>query len=698
VTDKHPRRYALATAPGGRCDSGSLALAAWLVCSAASTGEARADSMLEPIVIEATRAPRESTRIPAAVSVVGEYRIQHGSEQLGLDEPLNGIPGLYFQNRYNFAQDLRASIRGFGARSNFGIRGIKIIVDGIPETLADGQGSVDGIDLGSARRISVIRGPAASLYGNASGGAILIDSERGPAVPFAELRATAGDFDFERQQLKVGGESGALNYLVNLSDSSIDGYREHAEYRNTQFNGRFEVAFDEDSQLLASLHHTDQPRALDPGALTAAEAARDPTAASARNIVFDAGEELEQSRLGLVYETELRRGHEFQARIYSTRRDFANRLPFEPGGAVELEREFDGGGFKYVVDGSLAGKHNRVLAGIDYDRQHDDRRRFDNLEGEIGALTLDQRELVTSVGVFVQNETRLDERFELTLGLRYDDIEFDVRDSFLADGDDSGRVSLDRFSPMAGLSFYRDDLTTIYTNVSTAFETPTTTEFANPDGGGLNPDLDSQQATSYEAGVKRHTPDYGLEIAVFHIDVEDELIPFEDPAQPGRVFYENAGSSDRDGVEVAYRRYIGTQLELSAAYTYSDFVFAEFETADGDDFGGKRIPGIPRQQLHLGFDWRGSAGYYLSAEIDHTGDLYADNANRTSVDAHRVANLRLGYDGPVFGLAASFFAGINNLFDEEYFGNIRINAFGERYYEPAPGRNAYVGVALRQRF
>jgi iron complex outermembrane receptor protein len=335
---------------------------------------------------------------------------------------------------------------------------------------------------------------------------------------------------------------------------------------------------------------------------------------------------------------------------------------------------------------------------LDYDLQHDDRQRFDNLEGEIGALTLDQRERVTSTGVFVQNETRLDERFELTLGLRYDDIEFDVRDSFLADGDDSGRVSLDQFSPMAGLSFYRDERTTVYANVSSAFETPTTTEFANPDGGGLNPDLDSQQALSYEVGVKRHTPNYGLEIALFHIDVEDELIPFEDPARPGRSFYENAGSSDRDGIEIAYSRYIGTQLELSAAWTYSDFVFVDFETADGDDFGGKRIPGIPRQQLHLGVEWRGSAGYYVSTELDYTGELYADNANRTRVDAYRVANLRLGYDGSLAGLAASLFVGVNNLFDEEYFGNIRINAFGGRYYEPAPERNAFVGATLRTRF
>ncbi|MDH3536116.1 MAG: TonB-dependent receptor plug domain-containing protein, partial [Gammaproteobacteria bacterium] len=230
-------------------------------------------SGLDPITVTATRVEKTTAEIPAAVSVVGQDQIQLGTEQLGLDESLGGIPGLFFLNRYNFAQDLRASIRGFGARSSFGIRGIRIVVDGIPETLPDGQGSVDGVDLGSARQISVIRGPASSLYGNASGGAILIETERGPVLPFAELRATAGDFDFDRLQLKAGGEAGDLNYLLNLSDTSIDGYRDHSEFENTQFNGRFEYALSTTSSLLATLHHTDQPVANDAGAISAQEAA-----------------------------------------------------------------------------------------------------------------------------------------------------------------------------------------------------------------------------------------------------------------------------------------------------------------------------------------------------------------------------------------------------------------------------------------
>ncbi len=655
------------------------------------------DSGLPPITITATRVEKPVDEIPAAVSVVGQDDIQLGNEQLGLDESLGGVPGLFMLNRYNFAQDLRASIRGFGARSSFGIRGIKIIVDGIPETLPDGQGSVDGIDIGSASQITVIRGPSSSLYGNASGGAILIESEKGPVVPFASARATAGDFGFNNTQLKTGGESGRLNYLLNLSDTSTDGFREHSEFENTQLNGRFEFALEGGSSLLATLHHTDQPVANDPGGITEEDAELDPEQARAQNVTFDAGEELEQTRIGLLYKTSLGEDRDFEARIYNTQRDFGNKLPFQGGGAVKLDRDFTGAGIKFTLPGELDGRPNRLLLGVDYDRQNDDRRRFDNLSGTLGAKTFDQNELVTSAGVYLQNETRLSDKVELTLGIRYDDVTFDVDDDFLADGDDSGEVDLDQTSPMAGVSVDLGDDTRFYATISTAFETPTTTEFANPAGGGFNQSLEPQESTNYEIGIKRQAGPQRFDLALFHIDVDNELTPFELPAQPGRTFFENAGSSTRDGLEISYSRRLPRQIGLTAAYTYSDFEFDRFTDADGDVFDGNEIPGIPKQLLNLELSWFGQGGYYASWDWTYTGKLYADNANETRVDSSQVSNLRAGYNGFYGDWEISPFVGINNLFDEDYNGNIRINAFGGRFFEPAPERNAYVGITIRTR-
>ncbi len=652
------------------------------------------ESSLGPITITATRVEKAVDEIPAAVSVVGQDDIQLGNEQLGLDESLGGVPGLFMLNRYNFAQDLRASIRGFGARSSFGIRGIKIIVDGIPETLPDGQGSVDGIDIGSARQITVIRGPASSLYGNASGGAILVESEKGPVVPFASARATVGDFGFYNSQVKTGGESGRLNYLLNLSDTSTDGYREHSEYENTQLNGRFEFTLDDNSSLLATLHHTDQPLANDPGGLTAADAELDPEQAWAPNVTFDAGEALEQTRLGLLYKTSLSENRGFEARVYNTQRDFSNKLPFVNGGAVDLDRNFTGAGIKFTLPGELGGRPNRLLLGMDYDRQDDDRRRFDNLSGTLGAQTFDQNELVTSAGVYLQNETRLNDKAELTLGIRYDDVEFDVDDDFLADGDDSGEIDFDQASPMVGVSVGLDGATRFYATISTAFETPTTTEFANPAGGGFNQSLEPQESTNYEIGIKRQTGEQRFELALFHIDVDNELTPFE---LMGRRFFENAGKSTRDGLELSYSRNLARQIGLTLAYTYSDFEFDRFTYVNGDVFDGNRIPGIPQDLLYVDLSWFGQGGYYATWDITYTGELYADNANQDKVDSSQVSNLRVGYNGFFGDWEVSPFLGVNNLFDENYNSNIRINAFGGRYFEPAPERNAYVGILIRTR-
>jgi len=667
-----------------------------LICALPAVCAAQ-DSGLGPITITPIRVEKSIDEIPAAVSTVGQDKIQLGNEQLGLDESLGGVPGLFMLNRYNFAQDLRASIRGFGARSSFGIRGIKIIVDGIPETLPDGQGSVDGIDIGSAREIAVIRGPSSSLYGNASGGVILIESESGPVDPFVSARTTAGDFGFHNNQLKIGGENGRLNYLVNLSDTSSDGFRDHSEYENTQLNGRFETTIKGGSSLLATLHHTDQPVANDPGSLTVADAELDPEQARAQNVTFDAGEALEQTRLGLLHKTGLAGGRDFEARIYHTQRDFSNRLPFQNGGAVELDRNFNGAGLKFTLPGDLAGRSNRLLLGVDYDRQDDARSRFDNLSGALGAQTFDQDELVTSLGVYLQNETRLNDSVELTFGIRHDDVKFDVSDDYLADGDDSGEIDFDHTSPMAGISIDLGGNTHFYATISTAFETPTTTEFANPAGGGFNQSLEPQDSTNYEIGLKGMDDSQRFDLALFHIDVDNELTPFELPAQPGRTFFENAGSSTRDGLEVSYSRHLTRQIEMTAAYTYSDFVFDRFSDTNGDVFDGNRIPGIPQELLYLDLTWNGQGGYYATWDWTYTGELYADNANDTRVDSSQVSNLRIGYNGSYGEWEIAPFMGINNLFDEDYNNNIQINAFGDRYFEPAPERNAYIGISIRTR-
>jgi len=654
--------------------------------------------VIDPPKVNATRVEKNIIDIPASVSYIGQEKIQLGTEQVGLDESMNQVPGVFFLNRYNYAQDLRVSIRGFGARSSFGIRGIKIIVDGIPETLADGQGSIDGVDIGSIYKINVIRGPSSSLYGNASGGAILIETERGSKLPFIELRNSYGDFNLNKQQFKIGGETENLNYLLNISNTSVDGYRNNSEFENKQFNGRFEYSLSASSSIVSTIHHTDQPLANDPGGITAEDVVANPRQARAQNLNFQTGEKVKQTRFGLVYKTQLGKNQDIEVRTYNTDRDFSNKLPFQNGGIVNLDRSFYGGGLKYTEKSNLGKYQNRLLLGIDYDRQDDNRSRYNNLLGIKGTQTLQQNELITSLGTYFQNETKLNDMAEITLGIRHDDIAFDVTDNFLADGDDSGKINLSEFSPMIGVSVKTSSNTNIYATASKAFETPTTTEFANPSGGGFNQAIKPQKSTNYEIGIKTFNSKYRFEAAIFQIDVEDELTPFEDSEQPGRTFFENAGSSDRRGLEIIDIRPLYDQFEFATTYTYSDFKFNHFRNASGVIYDGKRIPGIPKNLLNFDLSWSNDSGSYANLDTTFTGEFYADNSNQAKVDSYIVSNLRLGRNFIRNDLNIGFYLGVNNIFNEEYNSNIRINAYGNRYFEPAPKQNIFFGITVNKKF
>jgi iron complex outermembrane receptor protein len=648
--------------------------------------------VLDEIVVSATRIESSVRDVARSISIVDKERIQNGTQQLGIDEALAGVPGLYMQNRYNFAQDLRISLRGFGARSSFGIRGIRIIVDGIPETLPDGQGGIDSIDIGSAQSIEVLRGPASSLYGNASGGVISIISELGNSPPFVEGRIAAGDFDYQQYQLKAGGEIGSADYLFNVSRTEIDGYRDHSKFEGSIVNTKLAIPLGENDKLTFALNHSDQPEAQDPGGINAAQAATDPTSARDRNVLFDAGESLSQQRFGVVYERDRASGN-LTLRNHYVWRDFANRLPFTDGGSVDLDRFFYGFGVQYSLGDMLP--DNLILTfGADLDRQDDDRKRYDNNEGVLGALVFDQNERVDSTGIFVNGRFAISDAWALLAGLRYDELSYDVTDRFLADGDDSGQLDFDEVSPSFAIN-YSMDSGVLFASYSSSFETPTTTELANPDGsGGFNSSLVAQTADNFELGFKKSNENLYYEIAVFTIDLEDELIPYELPAFPGRTFFVNAGSSKRDGIETALSWKNGSGFQVDASYTWSDFKFESFVDDNGNDFSGNQLPGLPRQFGYLGMSYYTDGGFSGTVETIYSGDLYANNANTVDVSSYTVVNLRLGYDFQNGNWLFRPYVGLNNLFDEAYNSNIRINAFGGRYFEPAPTRNFYAGVVV----
>lgn len=673
----------------------------WLMTAAGSAFAQTAGSIHE-VVVTATRAEKTLATVPAAVSVISGEDIQLGRQQLGLDESLGRIPGLFMQNRYNFAQDLRIAIRGAGSRATFGIRGIKIYLDGIPATLTDGQGGVDDVDLGSAQRVEVIRGPASSLYGSSSGGVISVFTEEGPDTPFAEAATTVGEYDMQKFQLKTGGAHGRLNYLVNASHLTLDGYRDHALVDHWLVNSKWQFDLDADSDLMVIVNAVDSPVADDPGSIPKDLVEADPRQAWPANVAFGAGETLDQQRVGLVYRRNFGAAHELSLRNFYLWRDFLTFLPFEGSGVSAFDRFFFGGGAQYSYTATLFGRPNRFTAGFEADSQQDDRTRYDNVLGTKGALTLEQQEEAQSYGFYFRNEFAITDSLELSVGGRYDIVDMSIDDEFLVNDDQSAELDFDEFSPTAGLVWILDPRISIYANYGTAFETPTFTELggaAQDFGeqgiaiGGFN-NVQAQTADSFEIGLRGAIWDrIDFDVAAFTMQVDDEVTNVATIGDRG--VFENT-DTDRKGVEAAVVVHVFEGLKLTAAYTYSDFEFERFPS--NATLEGNRMPAIPEQQWYAELAYTHDNGLYLIWDVLWVDEYFADNANAAVNEAYVVSNLRCGRSFEFGDVRVSPFLGINNLFDEEYNGNVRPNSFGARFYEPAPDLNIYAGMTVRYRF
>ncbi len=658
--------------------------------------ETTGPTVLEPVIVTATRHGISLAEVPAAVSVIDRSDIQLGLPTIGFEEPLNRVPGVFAQNSANFAQDFRLSIRGFGTRTAFGVREVKVLVDGIPETSPDGQTQLDNIDLGAAQRIEVLRGPSSSLYGNASGGVINIITEDGPTTPLLETRLMGGSFGLQKYQAKTGGQAGNLNYMLNASYLSLGGFRDHSRAQNVLLTGKLKYRPSPTSHLTTLMSFMDAPFADDPGGITRAQVDEDRKQARDRNVLLDSGERVTHGRLGFVYRNQFLPGHEVTVTQYSLFRQFEAKLPIVPrfgSGVVKFDRFGVGGSVKYAHDGRFFGFRNRFMLGVDVELQTDNRRRFDNDEGDVGQRRFHQDEDVRSVGPFVHDVFYLRDDLQLSFGLRYDTVRFSVEDQFLGDGDQSGVRTFDHVSPMGGVLYSPLENLHVYANVSTAFQVPTTTELARPDeGGGFNPALNPQHALSYEIGArgniwKRITYNFAL----FWIVIDDELVAFE--SESGRNFFRNAGRSERKGLELAFDIALMEGLRWTLAYSFLNAEFDRFIAPDGR-FDNKDEPGIPPHQLFTELFYIHPSGFYGALSIQHVADFYVDNANSAENDAYTVLNLRMGYEMTVGNSRIAPFVGIRNVADDGYNGLTRLNALGGRFFEPSAGINAYGGVTV----
>jgi iron complex outermembrane receptor protein len=670
---------------------------------------------LPEINVTVTRTAEPLQKVPYAVGVLDRKDIQRGQPTVGLDEALNNLPGVVVANRYNFSLDQRISIRGFGSRSNFGVRGLKILLDGVPQTLPDGQSQLTNVDFGNIERAEVLRGASSSLYGNGSGGVVALTSERAAPGPFAQrVRVNGGsgkrEHDaFYKAQTWTSARSGSISGTLSLSQFKADGFRQHSAAEFRQLNSGIDYAVSGSTLATLRLSLADDPRAQNPGALTRAEYNANPDSAAANNIRRGADKDAQQYQLALGMRHYDATGNEFETTVFGLLRDLANPLAAPPftgapptaGTYVAIDRAV--GGARAGINQRLGSgeKSPRLTAGADLQRMRDDRQNFVSNAGQRTAVVLlDQREKVTELGPFAQLHWSPNPQLLLSVGARYDWVRFDVTDRFLADGDDSGAKTMAAASGNVGLSWSLNDRFVPYLNVSTSFETPTTTELVNkPDGtGGINPELGPQRAVNYEIGVRgRPDPRVTYSVAVFLGRVKDAIV--QQAEVGGRAFFRNAGRTHNDGAEVGVSVSPVTGLTLNGAYTYAHYRFADYTLADGTVLNGNRLPGVPEHFWRLGLRTSLPADFYVDADHTISSSIVADDTNRLWVDSWGagVTNLRLGWNGQAGEMQIGPFLGLNNLWDRRYVASVTLNGVGGRVFEPAPRRVIYVGTEIGYR-
>lgn len=644
---------------------------------------------LKEVTVSAPRLPKNKADIPMSITLLDSSTLVSANQNLSVKEYLQLVPGVYVQNAYNFAQDARISIRGFGATAAFGIRGIKLVVDGIPETTPDGTGQLDNLNLDLIDEMTIIRGTTSSLYGNASGGAILINSDFGFKNNFLQSETMFGSYGYYSQSISGGVKDEQTTYTGHVRFFGSDGYRDNSQFK--QVNSRLAIQHRISDRLEAVIitELVNSPEGQDAGGLTLADAQENPTQARDRNLTFDAGETIKQWKVGTSLNWLWSENKQLNSYVFFNQRTFDGKLPFENAGQIELNRNYFGFGNKLDIQVN----EHAIKIGYDLLSQQDDRARFDNLNGVKGDLAFDQTESFLNLGVFVMDYIELDDWY-FTGGLRFDLNKLEADDQFVSDGDDSGTIDINNWSYQVGAGRTLSTSTQAFINYSSSFETPTLNQLSNrPDNSGGFENLDAATATTIEGGLKWRNGKLRAELVGFLTQTENELVPYELAAFPERTFFQNAGKTKRSGLEIA-ANYLGKMWRIQSAYTYSNFNYDSF-VQNGTDLDGFSLPGIPKHHAVLNLAIKPTSSWEISIPLDYVGSLYADNQNQEEIDSYLEVNLSVRYSTQLNNLKIEPYFGIRNLTNTSYFDNIRINAFGSRYYEPAPERNFYVGFSIR---
>ena len=656
---------------------------------------------------------------PAAVSVVNGDEMRQAAPRVNLSESLGAVPGLQVQNRQNYAQDLQLSIRGFGSRSTYGVRGLRIYVDGIPATMPDGQGQTSNIDIGSVDTLEVLRGPFSALYGNSSGGVINVTSQTGTQPPTVEASSDYGSFGTWHYGMKAtgavgdGSHAGDVDYTVSTNRFTTHGYRDHSGALKNLANARLGVRINDVSKLTLLLNSVDI-KANDAGGLTADEW-RDNPRQSPRGDQYNTRKNTRQTQAGLRYERQLSAQDDLSVMMYAGERETTQfqSIPRAPqlkpshaGGVIDLTRHYQGIDTRLTHRGELLVPVT-LTAGLDYENMSERRKGYENFVmvngapqyGEQGALRRNERNLMWNVDPYLQTQWQLTDKLSLDAGVRYSSVWFDSNDYYITpgNGDDSGDASYHKWLPAGSLKYALTDAWNVYLSAGRGFETPTINElsYRADNQSGLNFGLKPSTNDTVEIGSKTRIGNGLLTAALFQTDTDNEIVV--DSSSGGRTSYKNAGKTRRQGMELGLDQQFGESWRLKAAWTWLDATYRTNVCGDAS-CNGNRIPGIARNMGYASFGYQPEQGWYAGSDIRYMSDIMANDENTAKAPSWTVVGLTTGYKWSYGRMDMDLFGRVDNLFDREYVGSVIVNESNGRYYEPAPGRNYGIGLNLAWRF
>jgi iron complex outermembrane receptor protein len=699
----------------------SLAVAAALpaVVWSAPDAETNAASTLGVVVVTATRLEASPFNVPAAISRVPADQLREDALGINLADDVSTVPGLLARNRNNYAQDQQISIRGIGANSAFGIRGVRVYQDGIPATGPDGQGQVSQFNLDSAERVEILRGPFSALYGNSSGGVIQLFTAEGEQPGQLRSALAYGSFDTFRAGLSASGESGPFGYNAAFTHFTVDGYRDHSSARNESFNGKFDYRINDNSKLSLIANIVSRPDAEDPLGLTPAQFAENPNQTTAVALQFNTRKSLEQQQGGLIYDLNLSDTQSIRLLGYYGHRSVEQFLsipagsqapPTSAGGVVDLNRKFGGGDARWSWHGSLADRPLSWVVGLSYDRQNELRRGYNNFVGTTlgvkGLLRRDENNISEDFDQYTQGTWDFADDWSVTLGVRHSEVKFDSQDHYFVgtNGDDSGNVTYSATSPVAGLVYKARPWLHLYASYGQGFQTPLGSELAyRADGStGLNLALRPARSDSSELGAKvQISNDLTGELTFFQALTENEIVVNTNVG--GRSTYQNAGRTRRSGGELSFAYRFAEKWRAQLAYTYVDATYSDaYRTCVGAPCAtptalvpaGNRLPGVPKNNVYANVRWGDELGWHVGANGQFVSSVAVNDQNTVFTPSYAIFGADVGYGADLRSFHLNTFVRANNLFNKRYVGSVIVGDGNGRFFEPGPGFNMLAGVSV----